>query len=204
MGCIFPFLPLHMVAAGLTIEEARIVSVVSPIVAMLGPLVAGPIADKLAGRQGSNNRASTGRYLRVMIAVACMLGALFYSLLMAIPHVNRNNTTDVNEPDIKFSCDHSRAFLYKKKCNTPSTCYQWSVIKPGPIKLKNCYYNCKAITAEPWYAEQFTTQSYETTESVQQTDEYYIPGVIPIETDVPMGPASEGGTTEAVIVLFSN
>lgn len=89
VGCLFPFLPLHMTKIGLTIENIRFVSMISPAVAIVGPLIAGPIADKLASRQSKNDKSSTGRYLRVMIAVACIFSALFYPLLLLVPTVDR-------------------------------------------------------------------------------------------------------------------
>lgn len=78
-----------MLAVGLTLEEARIVSIVCPLVALLGPLVAGPLADRLGGGGTGPKNNNTGRYLRVMIALTCVLGAVFYLLLMAVPTVIR-------------------------------------------------------------------------------------------------------------------
>ncbi|KMQ98495.1 macrophage mhc class i receptor 2-like protein [Lasius niger] len=109
IGCLFPFLPLHMTKVGLNIENVRFVSMVSPAVAILGPLIAGPIADKLAGRQSNNDKSSTGRYLRVMIAVACIFSALFYSLLLLVPSVGRNLPLAGKGPDLKFNCDRRGA-----------------------------------------------------------------------------------------------
>jgi len=110
IGCLFPFLPLHMTKVGLSIENVRFVSMVSPAVAILGPLIAGPIADKLAGHQINNDKSSTGRYLRVMIAVACIFSALFYSLLMLVPTVDRALPSGKG-PDLKFNCDWRGAMV---------------------------------------------------------------------------------------------
>jgi hypothetical protein len=111
IGCLFPFLPLHMTKVGLSIENVRFVSMVSPAVAILGPLIAGPIADKLAGHQSKNDKSSTGRYLRVMIAVACIFSALFYSLLVLIPTVDRALPPGGKGPDLKFNCDRHGAMV---------------------------------------------------------------------------------------------
>lgn len=78
-----------MLSVGLTLEEARIVSIVCPLVALIGPLIVGPLADKLAGAGSGGPRSNTGRYLRIMIAVTCVLGAVFYLLLMSVPTVIR-------------------------------------------------------------------------------------------------------------------
>lgn len=46
IGCIFPFLPLHMLSVGLDKGEARLISAVAPCIALLGPAVLGPLIDK--------------------------------------------------------------------------------------------------------------------------------------------------------------
>jgi len=88
---------------------------ISPAVAILGPLIAGPIADKLASHQIINDKSSTGRYLRVMIAVACIFSALFYSLLMLIPTVDRTLPTGAG-PRFKFNCDWRGAIVSIYTC----------------------------------------------------------------------------------------
>lgn len=45
-----PFIPLQMNALGLSRDEAVIVSGVAPLIALIGPLVAAPLADRLAGK----------------------------------------------------------------------------------------------------------------------------------------------------------
>lgn len=47
VGCIFPFLPVHMLSAGLTRGQARLISAVAPCVALLGPAILGYLIDKL-------------------------------------------------------------------------------------------------------------------------------------------------------------
>ena len=147
MGCLFPFLPLHMLAVGLTLEEARLVSIISPVVALLGPLIASPLADKLAGRQGSNEKISTGRYLRVMIAIACFLSAILYSLLLLVPVVERIELPRERRPTLKFSCDRDGATVLQERSRDFSTCYNWtSESRVCAILLKNCNYACNSIT----------------------------------------------------------
>lgn len=100
-----------MTKIGLTIENIRFVSMISPAVAIVGPLIAGPIADKLASRQSKNDKSSTGRYLRVMIAVACIFSALFYPLLLLVPTVDRALPSAERCPDLKFNCDQHGAIV---------------------------------------------------------------------------------------------
>lgn len=96
IGCIYPFLPLHMTAKGLSVDEKKIVSLVAPCIALLGPAVAGPLADKLAGGTGGTPRSKTGKYLRVMIAVCFILSAILYWLLMVVPTIVRLHTICFN------------------------------------------------------------------------------------------------------------
>lgn len=81
-----PFLPLHMPAIGLTMTETKIITVTAAFISALGPLIAGPLADRLAARRGTNGG---GKHLRTMAAIAMILAALFYCLLLAVPSVNR-------------------------------------------------------------------------------------------------------------------
>ncbi|XP_063979301.1 uncharacterized protein LOC135163637 isoform X2 [Diachasmimorpha longicaudata] len=141
MGCLFPFLPLHMVKVGLTLEEARLVSMISPAIAIIGPLIVAPVADKLASRQGK--KPSTGRYLRVMIAIACFLSAVFYSLLLLVPIVERIELPKEMRPTLKFACDREGATIFQERSSEFSTCYNWtSDSRVCGILLRNCHYEC--------------------------------------------------------------
>ena len=143
MGCLFPFLPLHMMEMGLSIDQIRMISMISPAVAILGPLVAGPIADKLAGHQGRNNKSSTGRYLRVMIAIACILSAIFYAFLSIIPTVHPVEPSRERRPDLKFTCDQTGAVVLQKRCKDRFSCHKWSDdTREGPLILDGCSYAC--------------------------------------------------------------
>lgn len=141
MGCLFPFLPLHMVKVGLTTEEAQLVSMIAPLVAIIGPLIVAPVADKLASRQTA--KPSTGRYLRVMIAIVCFLSAVFYSLLLLVPVVERIKLPKELRPTLKFACDREGATIFQERISEFSTCYNWtSDSRVCGILLRNCHYEC--------------------------------------------------------------
>lgn len=76
-----------MNAVGLSRDEFTIISIVSPLVAVLGPLIAAPLADRLAGGFGGTPRSKTGRYLRVMISICLALATILYWLLLAVPRI---------------------------------------------------------------------------------------------------------------------
>ncbi|XP_043486605.1 uncharacterized protein LOC122514044 isoform X1 [Polistes fuscatus] len=167
LGSLFPFLPLHMQEMGLSIEEIRLISMISPIVALLGPLVAGPIADKLAGHQGKNEKSSTGRYLRVMIAICCVLSAVFYAALLLLPSVNKTELLTVtdkietpNSPGLKFSCDENGAIVQQERCKEDMGCHRWSdEDKIGALLLENCNYACYPIATKRWQSSEFEEES---------------------------------------------
>lgn len=148
MGCLFPFLPLHMAAVGLTLEDIRLISMISPLVAIFGPFIVAPLADKLAARQVT--KPSNGRYLRVMIALSCFLSAVVYSLLLLIPVIERIELPREHRPTLKFSCNQQGATVLQERNNEFSTCYNWtSESRVCAILLRNCNYACHPIVPRP-------------------------------------------------------
>lgn len=131
-----------MMAVGLTLEETRLISIICPIISIIGPLLAAPIADKLASNQ-QKSKVSTGRYLRIMIAIACLLSGLFYFLLTLVPIVERIELPREHRPTLRFSCDKHGATVLQERSNTFSTCYNWtSDSRVCSILLSNCNYAC--------------------------------------------------------------
>lgn len=72
---------------GLSKDESILVSIIAPLIAAIGPLIAAPLADRLAGGFGGAQRSKTGRYLRVMIATCMILAVIFYWFLYLIPPI---------------------------------------------------------------------------------------------------------------------
>lgn len=87
IGSLLPFLPLHMNSIGLSKDESVIVSVIAPLIAVIGPCIACLLADRLAGGFGGPPRTTTGTYLRVMIGLCLLLATIFYWILMIIPPI---------------------------------------------------------------------------------------------------------------------
>lgn len=187
MGCLFPFLPLHMTEKGLSIEQIRMISMISPAIAILGPLIAAPVADKLAGHQGRNDKSSTGRYLRVMIAIACLLSALFYLFLLFIPSVDVIEPPRERRPALKFNCDHTGAVVLQERCKDQLTCHRWSDdTRAGPLLLESCNYACYLVGSKRWHSDESDgSPVYGTTDSVMGVlDGSGETTVIPLETEI--------------------
>ncbi|KAF7987900.1 hypothetical protein HCN44_003763 [Aphidius gifuensis] len=147
IGCIYPFLPLHMTSVGLSLDEIRTISIISPLVSIIGPLLASTIADKLASYKYNKSKSSTGRYLRIMIGITCLLSGLSYFLLTLVPVVERIELPKEYKPTLKFSCDNNGAMIYQQRINIFSTCYNWtSDSKICSVLLNNCQYKCHSIS----------------------------------------------------------
>lgn len=155
IGCIFPFLPLHMRKVGLTVTESQIVSAVAPLVALLGPWLACPLADRLSGL-----RASNGRGIRVMLVLIMLLAAVFYALLMCIPTVTRFDSD--HKPTVSFICGPERALLHHERCNDPA-CHSWDTDEVGELNLVNCQYDCESEHAEIGKLDMLEMHSMSTT-----------------------------------------
>ncbi|XP_035728364.1 uncharacterized protein LOC118444310 isoform X1 [Vespa mandarinia] len=195
LGSLFPFLPLHMQEIGLSIKEIRLISMISPAVAIFGPLVAGPIADKLAGHQGKNEKSSTGRYLRVMIAICCVLSAVFYAALLLLPSIDKMESSTVkdrietpiaNNQGLKFSCDENGAIVQQERCKEDMDCHRWSdEDKIGILLLENCNYACYPIAMKRWQSSESEEESssYQTVES-EIDEEGSADAVTPLDIEV--------------------
>ncbi|XP_063223965.1 uncharacterized protein LOC134531882 [Bacillus rossius redtenbacheri] len=133
MGCLLPFLPRHMLLAGLTRYEACVVSAVAPLAAVLGPLAASPLCDR-PGRRGA------ARPVRASLAASALLAALCYCLLMAVPTVRR---LEPRLPAVSFSCDERGAAVLQERCLAPS-CAPPLQDKFGVLHLRGCRHSCDA------------------------------------------------------------
>ncbi|KAF9410041.1 hypothetical protein HW555_010758 [Spodoptera exigua] len=163
IGCIFPFLPLHMLSVGLDKGEARLISAVAPCIALLGPAVLGPLIDKLSVGRGSTgggtNPSGSGRLLRVITAACLILSAIFYTLLLAVPYTERH---EARRPEVLFMCDEDSAYVMQEVCKEDMRCNRWSGEKSGVLAVTACEYGC-ADENMTWVKQPFTTTSTTTT-----------------------------------------
>lgn len=105
---------------GLNTDEIRIIAIVSPCVALIGPLIVGPLADRL-GVPSQGSTARYGRYMRTMLVLVTVLGAVFYSALLFVPPVSRLHARN---PAVTFTCNSSGGVIMQERClETP--CYDW-------------------------------------------------------------------------------
>lgn len=148
LGCLYSTLTPHMINIGLNYNESRIILIVAPIVSMIGPLIAGPLADRIAARR----QASAGTCLRVIGALFMFLAIIFYTLLLAVPSVSRSAA---RRPLVSFGCDSDGAIIFQERCTEEKTCFHWKNEKMGSLILTNCSYTCQNPTQfeslyNPW------------------------------------------------------
>ncbi|CAG4964486.1 unnamed protein product [Parnassius apollo] len=163
IGCIFPFLPLHMLAIGLDRAEARLISAVAPCVALLGPAILGPLIDRLSVGRGSTGgsigQSGSGKLLRIVTAICLILSALFYTLLLVVPYTERH---DARRPHVLFMCDAEGAYVMQEVCTEGMRCNTWPGEKKGVLAVGACEYGC-ADEDMTWLTEPFSTTSTTTT-----------------------------------------
>ncbi|XP_033159277.1 uncharacterized protein LOC117140455 [Drosophila mauritiana] len=121
---------------GLNFSEYRTITILAPFVSILGPLIAGPWADRLAAK----NPNTFGKTLRVLTAVFLLVSAFIYAFLFAVPEVTRRG--EIREPLVSFGCDETGGFLFQERCGSNATCSRWDQ-KEGKIDLTRCTYSCQ-------------------------------------------------------------
>ncbi|XP_072941724.1 uncharacterized protein SP1173 [Epargyreus clarus] len=157
IGCIYPFLPLHMLSVGVDRGEARLISAVAPCIALLGPAILGPLIDRLSVGRGSTGGGTgpsgSGRLLRFVTAVCLILSAVFYTLLLAVPYTERH---EARRPNVLFKCDADGAFVMQEVCSEGMRCNRWEGEKTGVLAVTDCEYGC-ADDNMTWVMEPFNT-----------------------------------------------
>ncbi|XP_053955902.1 uncharacterized protein LOC128861642 [Anastrepha ludens] len=133
---------------GLNFNEYRRISIIAPFVSIIGPLIAGPLADRLAAKNATN----FGRILRFLTALFLVLAAIVYACLFAIPEVQRE---EARRPLVSFGCDFNGAVIFQERCSKEATCHHWNA-KMGNVNLTRCTYTCQDPTKyenmyTPWF-----------------------------------------------------
>lgn len=145
------FLPVHAKSFGFNDNEVRTILLVAPLISILGPLIAGPLADRWAARNG------TAKHLRHMIAFCLVLAALFYALLLVVPTFKRSRYQD-SDPIVSFGCDGEGSLIFQQQCVESKSCFHWDGIRRGELTLTNCTYTCQKPTEfenlySPWHSK---------------------------------------------------
>lgn len=163
LGCLFPYLQLHLNMKNFTIEESKLISIVAPCLALIGPLVVGPLADKLAGGSKGVPRSKNGTYLRVMISICLILSIVFYWVLFALPGIEPCVLSSIDSsqchnsynlpkdqyartnrgPYIELVCDESGGEVLVENCGYTNTCTHWESDVVANFYVTNCTHTCR-------------------------------------------------------------
>lgn len=146
LGALYSTLSPHMVEIGLNYQESRLILIIAPLVSIIGPLIAGPLADRIA------SKTLSGKYLRILAALSLICSAILYSLLLIVPPLERS---EARRPLVSFGCDAGGAIIFQERCTEEKTCFHWKDEKMGSLILTNCSYTCQNPTQfenlyNPW------------------------------------------------------
>lgn len=139
LGCLYSTLVPHMIQLGFNEPEIRCTLTIVALVSLIGPLIFGPLADRIADRK----KSVSGRYLQCILAALLILGAIVYGLLLLVPEVRRS---PARQPLVSFGCDGDGAIIFQERCSEEKTCYYFDKEKTGTLKLTNCSYTCQKPT----------------------------------------------------------
>uniref|UniRef100_A0A182JM39 Major facilitator superfamily associated domain-containing protein n=1 Tax=Anopheles atroparvus TaxID=41427 RepID=A0A182JM39_ANOAO len=137
LGCIYPFLQSNMTRKGFAYSEIYWISVIIPLVALLGPFVFALLVDKWA----IGNAFAYGKRLRILTALTLVASIVLYVLLMFA--VSRTPPPEVCEPQVSFLCNRKGALIVQEKCSDSGVCHDWTRQRSGLLNLENCTYACQ-------------------------------------------------------------
>lgn len=120
---------------GLYFSEYREITIIASFVAILGPLIVGPLTDHVAAK----NPNRFGNFLRILTAIFLIITSIIYACLIAVPTVSRQED---HLPMTSFACDANGAIMFQQSCTHESSCRHWDK-KVGSLDLTNCTYTCQ-------------------------------------------------------------
>lgn len=170
LGSLYGTLVPHIIALGFYESEIRIILTTVALISLIGPLIVGPLTDRIADRR----RSLYGTYLRISIAVLLVLGAIAYGLLLLVPSVHRS---PLRQPSVSFGCDANGAVIFQERCTEENTCFHWEKKKFGQLILTNCSYTCQNPSQienlyNPWIMSSAPPPIVAESTSGEKQDEY--------------------------------
>ncbi|RWS31123.1 hypothetical protein B4U80_05127, partial [Leptotrombidium deliense] len=91
IGCLVPFLSVHIQEIGITAKESAWINTISAVVSIFGPLIAVPVAYKY-------------NKFRALIVLTLVFSGVFYTSLLFVPKVIRTPRL----PQMVFDCTNSQ------------------------------------------------------------------------------------------------
>lgn len=120
---------------GFTRGEVRLVTLVSALVSIIGPLIIGFILDRVSVKRPG----SYGKWLRALLFLCFIATGVFFALLLMFEPARRD-VIDAG-PSSTFSCDDHGGHLFVRRIDN-ETCDNING-RNGHLKLLNCTYTCE-------------------------------------------------------------
>lgn len=120
---------------GFTRSEIRLVTLVSALVSIIGPLIVGFILDRVSVKRPG----SYGKWLRALLFLCFIATGVFFALLLMFEPAHRNVIDE--GPSSTFSCDDHGGHLFVRRIDN-ETCDNING-RNGHLKLLNCTYTCE-------------------------------------------------------------
>ncbi|CAG0920744.1 unnamed protein product [Notodromas monacha] len=130
LGCVLPFLTIHMKSLGFNVQETAFINFVLPFLCLLGPPIAGVIADKI------------GRYKPVMVCCLIMT-ALAYAGLLFVPETQRLSP---RPPELSFTCSRDAGALVAERCSDTEACIHKDDNRVIEVAVRDCVVKCPNAT----------------------------------------------------------
>lgn len=134
---MYAFLPAHMQQLGFTLYDIRLVTLISALVSIIGPILVGFFLDRIAVKRPSGY----GKWLRVLLFIFFILAGLAFGALLLVPAMFVPERVS-SDPSVTFSCNDNHAHVFIKKNKTSETCEDLAGLS-GDLKVFNCRYACK-------------------------------------------------------------
>lgn len=139
LGCLYSTLVPHLKYLGFYSHEICKILTTVAVISILGPLLIGPIIDRIADRR----KSAYGTNLQRTIAILLILGSIVYGALLYVPEVRRIAPSSDQVPLVTFGCNQNGSVIFQQRCSEEKTCFHWKKEKVGSLILTNCTYTCQ-------------------------------------------------------------
>lgn len=124
IGCLTPFLSLHLRSLGLSDEEAVIINTAAAFSSLLGPVIIGLVSERHSAYKS-------------LLVLSLVLSGAGYTALLGVPKVVRSP----RNPLVEFDCPSG---LYLERCPEWDSCLGSELYPLGlaTFRVSNCHYQC--------------------------------------------------------------